>query len=54
MVPGNWSVKRGHDCADKIEEHIINMFDEPVTVDTHLEPVEDPSSMIDIGIDRIQ
>lgn len=54
LVPGNWSVKRGHDCADKIEEHIINMFDEPVTVDTHLEPVEDPSSMIDIGIDRIQ
>src|SRR5690554_853886 len=54
LVPGRWSVKQGHDCADKIEEHIINMFDEPVTVDTHLEPVEDPSSMIDIGIDRIQ
>ena len=53
LVPGNWSVKQGHDCADKIEEHIISMFTEPVTVDTHLEPVDDPASMNDIGIDRI-
>ena len=54
LVPGNWTVKHGHDCADEIEEHIISMFTEPVTVDTHLEPVEDPASMNDIGIDRIQ
>ncbi len=54
LVPGSWSVKQGHDCADKIEEHIISMFTEPVTVDTHLEPVEDPASMNDIGIDRTQ
>ena len=53
LVPGEWTVKRGHDCADEIEEHIISMFIEPVTVDTHLEPVEDPASMNDIGIDRI-
>ncbi|MBF6597857.1 MAG: cation transporter [Fermentimonas sp.] len=53
LVPGNWTVKHGHDCADEIEEHIISMFTEPVTVDTHLEPVEDPASMNDIGIDRI-
>ena len=53
LVPGDWTVKHGHDCADEIEEHIIRMFTEPVTVDTHLEPVEDPASMNDIGIDRI-
>lgn len=52
LVPGEWSVKKGHDYADEIEETIVNMFDEPVTVQTHLEPVNDPASMRDIGIDR--
>ncbi|NCC59683.1 MAG: cation transporter [Verrucomicrobiae bacterium] len=54
LVPGEWSVKEGHDYADDVEETIIAMFDEPVTVSTHIEPVEDPASMRDIGIDRIQ
>ena len=54
LVPGHWTVKQGHDFADEIEEHIISMFDQPVTVDTHLEPIEDPASMNDIGIDRTQ
>lgn len=53
LVPGDWSVKRGHDCADEVEETIIAMFHEPVTVSTHIEPVEDPASMRDIGIDRV-
>lgn len=52
LVPGKWTVQEAHDRADEIEEAIINMFDEPVTVHTHLEPVEDPASMKDIGIDR--
>ena len=52
LVPGKWTVKQAHDHADRIEETIVNMFDEPVTVQTHLEPVEDPASMKDIGIDR--
>jgi cation diffusion facilitator family transporter len=52
LVPGKWTVKQAHDHADRIEETIVNMFDEPVTVHTHLEPVEDPASMRDIGIDR--
>lgn len=54
LVPGDWSVKRGHDCADEVEEAIIAMFREPVTVSTHIEPVEDPASMRDIGIDRVE
>ena len=53
LVPGDWSVKRGHDCADEVEQTIIAMFREPVTVSTHIEPVEDPASMRDIGIDRV-
>lgn len=52
LVPGEWSVKQGHDYADLVEEHIEKMFDGPTTVTTHLEPVEDPASMNDIGIDR--
>ncbi len=52
LVPGKWTVKEGHDYADVIEEYIENMFDEPTTVSTHLEPIEDPASMNDIGIDR--
>jgi len=52
LVPGKWTVKQGHDYADEVEETIVNMFDEPVTVATHIEPIDDPVSMIDIGIDR--
>ncbi|WP_418894303.1 cation diffusion facilitator family transporter [Limibacterium fermenti] len=52
LVPGEWTVKEGHDHADMVEESIEDMFEEPVTVTTHLEPVEDPASMKDIGIDR--
>lgn len=52
LVPGKWTVKEGHDYADNIEECIENMFDEPVTVSTHLEPVEDPASFNDIGLER--
>ena len=54
LIPGEWTVKKGHDYADDVEETIISLFDEPVTVSTHIEPVEDPASMRDIGIDRIR
>jgi len=52
LVPGNWTVQKGHDYADKIEQFIESMFDVPVTVSTHIEPIEDPASMNDIGIYR--
>ena len=52
LVPGAWSVQKGHDFAEHIEETIEDMFTEPVTVSTHIEPIEDPASMKDIGIDR--
>lgn len=54
LVPGEWTVKQGHDQADKIEEYIEDMFAEAVTVTTHLEPLHDPASLKDIGIDRVR
>jgi cation diffusion facilitator family transporter len=52
LVPGNWSVQRGHDVLEEIERDIRSSFDSPTTVFTHLEPIEDPVSMQDMGIDR--
>lgn len=52
LVPGKWTVKEGHDYADHIEEAIEKMFEEPVNVSTHLEPIEDPASFNDIGLER--
>lgn len=54
LVPGDWSVQKGHDLADEIECTIEDMFTEIMTVTTHLEPIEDPASHNDIGIDRIR
>lgn len=52
LVPGWWTVKKGHDYADLIEQSIEDMFNVPVTVSTHIEPIDDPASMSDIGIYR--
>lgn len=52
LVPGWWTVKKGHDYADLIEQSIEDMFEEPVNVSTHIEPIDDPASMNDIGIYR--
>lgn len=53
LVPGNWTVARGHDLAEQIEKEICS--DVPrLTVLTHLEPVEDPVSWDDVGLERAQ
>jgi len=52
LMPGQLTIQEGHDIVEKIEKNIRELFDAPVTVFTHLEPVEDPLSMQDIGIDR--
>jgi len=52
LMPGHWTIQAGHDIAEKIEKNIRDLFESPVTVITHLEPIEDPVSMHDIGIDR--
>jgi cation diffusion facilitator family transporter len=51
LVPGQWTVQQGHDWAERIEADIRQAL--PRThVTTHLEPLEDPASMIDQGLDR--
>lgn len=50
LVPGDWSVQRGHDLLEQIEQRIAAEF-APVTVLTHLEPLEDPLAYDDEHLD---
>lgn len=53
LVPGNWSVQKGHELCDILEQSIMNAL--PGThVMTHLEPIEDPVSWEDAELDRSQ
>jgi cation diffusion facilitator family transporter len=51
LVPGSWTVQRGHDLLETIEERIREAVPNSV-VDTHLEPVEDPVSWEDTRLER--
>jgi cation diffusion facilitator family transporter len=51
LVPGAWSVQRGHDLLESIETDLRQTLP-ATTVFTHLEPVEDPLAWEDIGLDR--
>lgn len=51
LVPGDWSVQRGHDLAEEVEAALRERFDQ-ATVFTHLEPLEDPVSFHDTRLDR--
>jgi cation diffusion facilitator family transporter len=51
LVPGEWSVQRGHDLVEDVEEALTRSLPN-VTVFTHLEPAEDPRSYDDTGLDR--
>jgi cation diffusion facilitator family transporter len=51
LVPGTWTVQRGHDLVEEIKRDIRAALGS-VTVFTHLEPLEDPISWEDIGLDR--
>ena len=52
LVPGEWTVQRGHEMLEAIERDISSLFP-LVTVFTHLEPLEDPASYRDTSLDRI-
>lgn len=53
LVPGNWSVQKGHELCDILEQSIMTAL--PGThVMTHLEPIEDPVSWEDAELDRSQ
>lgn len=51
LVPGAWPVQRGHDLLEQIERDVRQALPN-VTLDTHLEPVEDPISLADADLDR--
>ncbi len=49
LVPGSWSVARGHKLAEQIENQVRATISNTNIV-THVEPAEDPSSMEDGSI----
>jgi cation diffusion facilitator family transporter len=51
LVPGEWTIKKGHDLAEQLEREIRDALPQ-CTVLTHLEPLNDPSSNEDIALDR--
>lgn len=52
LVPGQWTVQRGHDLAERIEADVRATIPRS-SVFTHLEPIEDPLSMADRFLDRV-
>jgi cation diffusion facilitator family transporter len=52
LVPGDWSVRQGHELAEKIEREICAAIPN-ANVMTHLEAIEDPASFADEGLDRV-
>jgi len=50
LVPGSWSVTRGHKLAEQIEEKVRAKIPNTNIV-THVEPADDPISMEDATID---
>jgi cation diffusion facilitator family transporter len=51
LVPGAWTVQKGHDWLEKIEADIMQAVPR-AHVTTHLEPLEDPASLSDEALDR--
>lgn len=52
LVPGSWSVQRGHDLAELVEAALDDALDGLTNIFTHLEPLDDPVSQEDIALDR--
>jgi cation diffusion facilitator family transporter len=51
LVPDEWTVQKGHDLTEQIENDIRDAVSDS-TVFTHLEPLEDPSSFYDVELFR--
>jgi cation diffusion facilitator family transporter len=51
LVPGDWSVQRGHALCEAIERDLIDQMPK-TTVFTHLESLQDPASWEDMELDR--
>ena len=53
LVPGDWTVHRGHQLLERIEEDIRRALPN-ASVLTHLESLDDPASWEDVALDRSQ
>ncbi|HXG86077.1 MAG TPA: cation diffusion facilitator family transporter [Pyrinomonadaceae bacterium] len=51
LVPDDWTVQKGHDLTEEIENDIRQAVSDSI-VFTHLEPLEDPSSFYDLELFR--
>ena len=51
LVPGGWTVQSGHDLLEEVEAAIVAALP-GASVITHLEPLEDPASWNDAGLER--
>lgn len=49
LVPGHWSVERGHDLVEKVEQEIHTVL-ENCHITTHLEPIEDERAYNDVHL----
>ena len=52
LVPGRWTVKRGHDLSERIEGELAEALQGNTTFFIHIEPSEDPASFEDQSLDR--
>ena len=52
LVPGDWTVKRGHKLAEQVEVEVRKAIPNS-NIATHIEPVEDPLSLQDADLDRV-
>jgi len=51
LVPGDWTVQRGHDLLEEIEDDLRAVVPNS-TVFTHLESIDDPASWKDVELER--
>jgi len=51
LVPGDWTVRRGHQLLEQIESEIQKVLPSAI-VFTHLEPLGDPASWLDDPLDN--
>jgi len=51
IVPGIWTVQRGHQLLERIEADLRGILPN-VTLFTHLESLNDPDSWNDLTLDR--
>jgi cation diffusion facilitator family transporter len=52
LVPGAWTVSRGHDLLERIEDEVRRAIPN-ANVSTHLEAIEDPASFEDQDLERV-